>query len=121
MSNAPAPSECSEWTLVTDNEKRDEEKSTTELDWNDSDLNVLIEKLRVETSRNEQLSTRVNQLTEQNDQLEDLNSSLIEGNLILENDWILLMRKQSKLSQRKPNTALPITKLRRKILQSGLK
>lgn len=116
----PTPSECSEWTLVTENEKKDEEKSTTELEWNDTDLNVLLEKLRVETSRNEQLSSRVHQLTQQNDQLEDLNSSLIEGNLILEHDWIFLMRKQSKAKHRKPNPALCLTQ-QRQIIQSGFK
>ena len=92
MSEKPAPSECSEWTLVTDkneNKNDNEERSTTDLEWNDTDLNALIEKLKLETSRNQELSTRVQQLTQQNDQLEDLNSSLIEGTMILENDWTL--------------------------------
>ena len=93
MSEKPAPSECSEWTLVTDknenDNKNEEERSTTDLEWNDTDLNALIEKLKLETSRNQELATRVQQLTQQNDQLEDLNSSLIEGTMILENDWTL--------------------------------
>ena len=92
MSEKPAPSECSEWTLVTDkneNKNDNEERSTTDLEWNDTDLNALIEKLKLETSRNQELATRVQQLTQQNDQLEDLNSSLIEGTMILENDWTL--------------------------------
>ena len=93
MSEKAALSECSEWTLVTDknenDNKNEEERSTTDLEWNDTDLNALIEKLKLETSRNQELATRVQQLTQQNDQLEDLNSSLIEGTMILENDWTL--------------------------------
>ena len=43
-----------------------------------SELPVLIEKLEIEESKNIELSQKIELLEEQNNQLEDLNSSLIE-------------------------------------------
>ena len=47
-----------------------------------SELPILIEKLEIEESKNIELSQKIELLEEQNNQLEDLNSSLIEDRVL---------------------------------------
>ena len=47
-----------------------------------SELPILIEKLEIEESKNVELSQKIELLEEQNNQLEDLNSSLIEDRVL---------------------------------------
>ena len=56
----------------------DESKTTDQSEKAISELPILIEKLELEESKNFELSQKIEQLEEQNNQLEDLNSSLIE-------------------------------------------
>ena len=55
-----------------------------------SELPILIEKLELEESKNIELSQKIEFLEEQNNQLEDLNSSLIEDRVWNSSDALFL-------------------------------
>ena len=77
---------CSEWFVLSEGEDRDNSDKTVIVDKNEEtsnsieELPVLIEKLELEASKNAKLIEKIELLKEQNTQLEDLNSSLLEGN-----------------------------------------
>ena len=61
-----------------------------------SELPILIEKLELEESKNIELSQKIEFLEEQNNQLEDLNSSLIEDRVWNSSDALLQLLQQGR-------------------------
>ena len=66
----------------SDDLKNDQSETVT------NELPILIEKLELEESKNIELSQKIEFLEEQNNQLEDLNSSLIEDGVLIKCSWI---------------------------------
>jgi len=82
---------CSEWFVLSENDRKENSDKTviienqTHKESNPistiEELPVLIEKLELEASKNAKLIEKIESLKEQNTQLGDLNSSLLEGTL----------------------------------------